>query len=559
MLPNPRPANIPGLFQFPPSLEPRLAPYDNQQPQRPLPLFASSSRIPVGTPASSAMRHNQPTPYPHHHHHLDQHHNGTSCVCLYSTPSPFLIPRRAAFVDPPHTQTPDPRVPTANLSFAPSSSSSPPPTSYPDHAQQQYVQQHSNYAASSLHHAPQHQWAPHPPASASAMTHVYAHAHAHEDPGAGAVAVKCEEGLEDEAMWMGEDSPTYDARPQDMRYFQHDSDTLSPPLSGDYAYSPTQYADDPSEMLQSPVDAPMREIKQEDVQYVEQPYGELYADEGASHNWGNAPGFYPPQPPDYYPTATASEPSDSSSGMLVAYPHPYSPGMFVDSPMSPDGSFPVAMPDMYSVPSLHSVRPLPVGPTRSYTLEGAITPVSPKPRPASRSTVTLLAKRKSSSPPPMGSLIPPAQRSQTQIQSQAAESPTPGSASASSPQPQPSGSGSSPSAVRDSAALKRPRGRPRKNPATVSTDPADGQVIPTPPSVPVPVPIVNPAPAPPPTMDGPTAGQAMFKLDMAVANGEGGENGKEPEKKKPIMACLFCRERKIACGPPPPGGPMRCK
>ncbi|KAH9919563.1 uncharacterized protein B0H18DRAFT_866114, partial [Fomitopsis serialis] len=25
---------------------------------------------------------------------------------------------------------------------------------------------------------------------------------------------------------------------------------------------------------------------------------------------------------------------------------------------------------------------------------------------------------------------------------------------------------------------------------------------------------------------------------------------KEPVKKKPIMACLFCRERKIACGPP---------
>ncbi|KAI0771299.1 hypothetical protein BD413DRAFT_447802, partial [Trametes elegans] len=33
---------------------------------------------------------------------------------------------------------------------------------------------------------------------------------------------------------------------------------------------------------------------------------------------------------------------------------------------------------------------------------------------------------------------------------------------------------------------------------------------------------------------------------------------REPEKKKPIMACLFCRERKIACGPPPAGGPQRC-
>ncbi|KAI0767773.1 hypothetical protein C8Q74DRAFT_1204396, partial [Fomes fomentarius] len=40
--------------------------------------------------------------------------------------------------------------------------------------------------------------------------------------------------------------------------------------------------------------------------------------------------------------------------------------------------------------------------------------------------------------------------------------------------------------------------------------------------------------------------------------GEEGGEGKESEKKKPIMACLFCRERKIACGPPPPGGPQRC-
>ena len=37
-------------------------------------------------------------------------------------------------------------------------------------------------------------------------------------------------------------------------------------------------------------------------------------------------------------------------------------------------------------------------------------------------------------------------------------------------------------------------------------------------------------------------GQSSFMLDNAVP---------EPPKKKPIMACLFCRERKIACGPPP--------
>ena len=104
---------------------------------------------------------------------------------------------------------------------------------------------------------------------------------------------------------------------------------------------------------------------------------------------------------------------------------------------------------------------------------------------------------------------------------------------------------------------KRPRGRPRKNPQPRPASPppvvdypfpqfpqgaAAGQVIP------------QPLPMP----DGPTAGQAMFKLNMAVGSEEGAE-GKEPEKKKPIMACLFCRERKIACGPPQPGGPQRCK
>ncbi|KAI0325830.1 hypothetical protein GY45DRAFT_182734 [Cubamyces sp. BRFM 1775] len=75
-----------------------------------------------------------------------------------------------------------------------------------------------------------------------------------------------------------------------------------------------------------------------------------------------------------------------------------------------------------------------------------------------------------------------------------------------------------------------------------------------------------------------TAGQGIFKLnvpndaesegaDGSGATGAGGTGsrssaggkGVEGEKKKPIMACLFCRERKIACGPPPPGAPRRCK
>lgn len=48
-------------------------------------------------------------------------------------------------------------------------------------------------------------------------------------------------------------------------------------------------------------------------------------------------------------------------------------------------------------------------------------------------------------------------------------------------------------------------------------------------------------------------GQQMFKLTSPGTP-------KEPVKKKPIMACLFCRERKIACGPPDPTSPeQRCK
>ncbi|THG99702.1 hypothetical protein EW026_g2699 [Hermanssonia centrifuga] len=49
-----------------------------------------------------------------------------------------------------------------------------------------------------------------------------------------------------------------------------------------------------------------------------------------------------------------------------------------------------------------------------------------------------------------------------------------------------------------------------------------------------------------------TRGQSIFKLDILGVP-------KEP-KKKPIMACLFCRDRKISCGPPLPGQEdQRCK
>ncbi|KAI0816836.1 hypothetical protein BC628DRAFT_1334174, partial [Trametes gibbosa] len=54
------------------------------------------------------------------------------------------------------------------------------------------------------------------------------------------------------------------------------------------------------------------------------------------------------------------------------------------------------------------------------------------------------------------------------------------------------------------------------------------------------------------------AGQAIFRLNVPKDGDGDGADGREAEKKKPVMACFFCRERKIACGPPPPGAPRRC-
>ncbi len=49
-----------------------------------------------------------------------------------------------------------------------------------------------------------------------------------------------------------------------------------------------------------------------------------------------------------------------------------------------------------------------------------------------------------------------------------------------------------------------------------------------------------------------TRGRSILKLDIPRAP-------KEP-KKKPMMACLFCRDRKIVCGPPLPAQEdQRCK
>ncbi|KAI8996638.1 hypothetical protein BD414DRAFT_455584, partial [Trametes punicea] len=286
----------------------------------------------------------------------------------------------------------------------------------------------------------------------------------------------------------------------------------------------------------------------------------------------------------------------------IEYSLPYATDIFTDSPMS------MHYPELHQSPSpsLHTIVPPPSSNTRSYTLEGAITPISPPsqsttcvaPPPASSSAAASRTPGgRTGSPPPMESLRPATSRPSQPSAAKADLSSTSGTISAPSaqhPSVPPPGSTSTASAVQ-----KRPRGRPRKNPPSAR-----------PPSPPPPVNYPFPQfPDPPPSSlmrfdasgsvspiagaapvltagtagtTGPLtggkssdhpfhvdsaglgAGQGIFRLNLhREGGGEGGAgagpDGKgEGEKKKPIMACLFCRERKIACGPPPPGGPKRC-
>lgn len=232
-----------------------------------------------------------------------------------------------------------------------------------------------------------------------------------------------------------------------------------------------------------------------------------------------------------------------------------------------------------SIPSFHPRYPLPPSNTRSYTLEGAITPVTP-PSHVPLPTPPPAHAQRTFSPPPMGALLPP---------SQPAEASQPSTSTASSPphvKLEPESSSVPPAAP---AVQKRPRGRPRKNPPTAQPpSPAPAVDYPYPhfpdsascsaprpedanmPPMSHPLTLAGGTPGsvgPMPGASGKTtatetanlpAGQAIFRLNMHK-DGEEGAEGRETEKKKPIMACLFCRERKIACGPPAPGGPRRCK
>ncbi|CDO77719.1 hypothetical protein BN946_scf184969.g70 [Trametes cinnabarina] len=284
-------------------------------------------------------------------------------------------------------------------------------------------------------------------------------------------------------------------------------------------------------------------------------------------------------------------------------------------------------------PSLHTIVLPPFSKNRSYTLEGAITPVSPPPAPPPQpqpqnttvasshvpSSSSSAVRRDSSqslhrvtSPPPMGCLRPPAlTSSHSPVKTECPASVVPSAPETSS------------SAYVPSPLLKRPRGRPRKNPPperpsspappvnypfpqfpdpSSSPDKCDGSEKGTAPEFASLGGVVPPIAGPVPTITagtagafgrmpgsssssktqahshpdvtaaaageekanasanvpaGLTAGQGIFRLNMP-REGEDGAAEATGEKKKPIMACLFCRERKIACGPPPPGGPRRC-
>lgn len=208
----------------------------------------------------------------------------------------------------------------------------------------------------------------------------------------------------------------------------------------------------------------------------------------------------------------------------------------------------------------------PVVPSRSYTLDQA---------------VTLNAPRLPSFPPRSPSLAETKRSASTSTSLSEAT----GSSSGYSASPAPSSKPSTPlstisTSTSSSNGSAKPRGRPRKRQNTdVSKATSPPRVVdypfpkfdgsnqnitsglPTPsfdakriapkPSEPAhPPPVLSMDEIPIPDAES-KPGQAIFKLNSPP-------EVKEKPKKKPILACLFCRERKIACGQPLPGS-TKCK
>ncbi|KAI0640594.1 hypothetical protein C8Q79DRAFT_445608 [Trametes meyenii] len=244
-------------------------------------------------------------------------------------------------------------------------------------------------------------------------------------------------------------------------------------------------------------------------------------------------------------------------------------GLYVDSPQSSPFS------ETHFVSSIHPVPLPPPAGSRSYTLEGAITPISPPPHAVLPIPTHPHSARRSSSPPPMAALLPPS----PMVSRTSASAPTPRAEPSPLPEPVPP------------RPVPRKRSRARKNASPTrasSPPPVVDYPFPTFPDSPRthnPSAVtddvaMSPMSYPAPTLTAGTAGatgpipraapsgsavpgQNMFRL-TARREGSSEDGGPQPpekkkEKKEPVMACLFCRERKIACGPPAPGEPRRCK
>lgn len=302
---------------------------------------------------------------------------------------------------------------------------------------------------------------------------------------------------------------TRDDRPEcgdhcDRALVKHEDDDacrvkLESPYSG---YSPIQYLDAP--MQDAPMqDEPMQDDYDVDCGYYDQD------------------GYYVPYEYDTPNLVHAySSASSASCDAGYVYAHDEYAGSNPASPITDD-----ELP--YYRPLIHN--------NRSYTLEAAITPVSPPPAPPPLAP----APR-----PVMGHLPIPEDLLPSEMPA------VPSQAHAHAHAQQPLAQAQPP--AHPEQPVRRPRGRPRKHPPLTRASP--------PPAVNYPFPQFNahaePGAAPshiamsldevpmPDNEDRP--GQAIFKLNTPGAP-------KEPPKKKPIMACLFCRERKIACGPPVPG------
>jgi hypothetical protein len=72
----------------------------------------------------------------------------------------------------------------------------------------------------------------------------------------------------------------------------------------------------------------------------------------------------------------------------------------------------------------------------------------------------------------------------------------------------------------------------------------------------------QPPPRPVPILTPPIVPSQAHERTSAPGShtGPAQDDKKDSAPKKPALACLFCRKRKIACGPPPPDHPDRtCK